>query len=142
MEPAMNIPQIVRSYVEAWNARDLDRYLATYAPDGTYSDPLLPQPTRAHDLREHFAGYFAGFPDVTCETEALDAISDHLCVWRFIIRGTNTGSFRGTPPTGRRVTQPACEFIEIRDGRIHSVVGYMDVLTTMTQLGLSPSPAT
>jgi steroid delta-isomerase-like uncharacterized protein len=135
----MDITQIVRSYVGAWQARDLDGYLATFAPDGTYSDPLLPQPTRAHNLREHLAGYFTGFPDVTCETVALDAISDQLCVWRFIIRGTNTGSFRDIPPTGRKVAQPACEFIEVRDGGINSVVGYMDVLTTLTQLGVAPS---
>lgn len=67
----MEIPQIVRSYVEAWQAKDLDGYLATFAADGTYSGPLLAHPTQAHELREHFAGYFAPFPDSTCETEAL-----------------------------------------------------------------------
>jgi hypothetical protein len=85
----MEIPQIVKSYVKAWGARDLDGYLATFTSDGTYSDPNLPQPTLAHGLKEHFAGFFAGFPDASCETVALDAISDSLSVWRFIIRGTN-----------------------------------------------------
>jgi steroid delta-isomerase-like uncharacterized protein len=138
----MEIPQIVRSYVEAWSAADLDGYLAAFAPDGTYSDPNLPEPTLAHGLKEHFAGFFAGFPDASCETVALDAISDNVAVWRFIIRGTNTGSFRGLPPTGRRMEVPGCEFIEVRGDSIRRVHGYIDRLTVLNQLGLAPSSPT
>jgi steroid delta-isomerase-like uncharacterized protein len=132
----MDIPQIVRRYVEAWSARDIDGYLATFGADGTYSDPNLPEPTLAHGLKEHFAGYLAGFPDLSHETVALDAISDDVSVWRFIIRGTNTASYHGVPPTGRRVVVPGCEFIEVRGDRVHRVQGYIDRLTILNQLGL------
>ena len=135
----MEIPKIVKTYVEAWRARDLDGYLATFAADGTYSDPNLPEPTSAHSLREHFAGFFTGFPDATCETVTLDAISDNVSVWRFIIRGTNTGSLRGLPPTGRRIEVPGCEFIEVHGDRIRRVQGFIDRLTMLNQLGLVPS---
>jgi steroid delta-isomerase-like uncharacterized protein len=135
----MQIPQVVRTYVETWTAADLDGWLATFAADGTYSDPNIPKPTLAHGLKEHFAGFFAGFPDATCETVALDAISDDVWVWRFVGRGTNTGSFRGLPPTGRRVEVPGCEFIEIKGDRVCRVNGYVDRLTMLNQLGLAPS---
>ena len=138
----MEIPQIVRSYIEAWSTADLDGYLAAFAPDGTYSDPNLPEPTLAHGLKDHFAGFFAGFPDASCETVALDAISDNVSVWRFIIRGTTTGSLRGLPPTGHRVEVPGCEFIEVRGYQIRRVQGYIDRLTMLNQLGLAPSSPT
>ena len=133
----MDIPQIVRRYVDAWSSRDLDGYLATFAADGTYSDPNLPEPTLAHALKEHFAGYFAGFPDLSCETTALDAVSADVSVWRFIIRGTNTAPYMGAPPTGRRVEVPGCEFIEVRGDRVRRVQGYIDRLTILNQLGLA-----
>jgi steroid delta-isomerase-like uncharacterized protein len=135
----MEIPQIVRRYVDAWSASDLDGYLAVFASDGTYSDPNLPERTLAHGLKEHFAGFFAGFPDASCETVALEAISDNLSVWRFVIRGTNTGSLRGLPPTGRQIEVPGCEFIEVLGNRIHHVQGYIDRLTMLTQLGWASS---
>jgi steroid delta-isomerase-like uncharacterized protein len=134
----MEIPQVVKTYVETWSTGDLDTCLSLFAPDGTYSDPILPEPTVARSLKEHWAAFFAGFPGARFETVGLDAISDHVWVWRWICRATHTGSFRGIPATGRRVTQPGCEFIEIRDGRIRNVVGYFDRLTMLTQLGLAP----
>jgi steroid delta-isomerase-like uncharacterized protein len=138
----VEIPQIVRTYVETFTATGLDAWLATFAPDGTYSDPNIPKPTLAHGLKEHFAGFFAGFPDATCETVGLDRISDHVWVWRFVCHGTNTGSLRGLPATGQRVAVPACEFIEIRGDHVCRVNGYVDRLTMLSQLGLAPtSPA-
>jgi steroid delta-isomerase-like uncharacterized protein len=135
----MEIPRVLRTYLETWNTGDMDTCVALFAPDGTYSDPTLPEPTAARSLKGHFAGFFTGFPDIKFETVGLDAISDNLWVWRSIGRGTHTGSLRGVPPTGRKLAQPGCEFIEIRNGRIRSVVGYFDRLTMLTQLGLAPS---
>jgi predicted ester cyclase len=133
------VPQIVKTYVETWSARNVDAWLATFAPDGTYSDPNPPKPTLAHGLREHFARFFAGFPDATCETVGLHAISNDVWTWRFIIRGTNTGSLRGIRPTGRKVEVPGCEFIEIGGDHVCRVNGYVDRLTMVNQLGLAPS---
>ena len=135
----MEIPLIIRTYVEAWSARDLDGYLGTFGAEGTYSDPNVPEPTLAHGLRQHFARFFTGFPDATCQTVGLDAISDDIWVWRFVIQGTHTGSFRGLPATGKAINVPGCEFIEIRGGLIRSVVGYIDRLTMLSQLGWAPS---
>jgi steroid delta-isomerase-like uncharacterized protein len=135
----MEIPQVVRTYIETFNPKALDAWIATFAPDGTYSDPGIPTPTPAHSLKEHFTGLFVGFPDMTAETLALDPLSEQDWVWRWVFHGTNTGSFRGLPPTGHRVAMPGCEFIEIRDDYVHRVVGYYDRLTMLSQLGLGPN---
>ena len=135
----MESPQVIKTYVETWTTHDLTTCIGLFAPDGTYSDPTTPEPALPRNLKQQWAGFFAGFPDLKFETVGLDAISENLWVWRWIGHGTNTGSFMGKPPTGRKVTQPGCEFIAIRDGRIHSVVGYFDQLTMLAQLGLTPS---
>jgi hypothetical protein len=72
---------------------------------------------------------------------SLNTVSEHLSVWRWILRGTNTGSYRGLPVTGRSLTLPGCEFIEVRGGKLHVVEGYFDQLTILGQLGLAPGPA-
>jgi steroid delta-isomerase-like uncharacterized protein len=136
----VEVPQIVSEYVDAWNRGDLDAWVATFAPDGTYSDPGTPQPVPAQGLKDHMAVFFAGFPDATCETVALHPIAEQLWVWRFVQHGTNTGSYRGMPSTGRELVVPGCEFIEVGGDKVHRVEGYFDRLTILGQLGLVPSP--
>ncbi len=136
----MTIPEVVRKYVGAFASRDVEGCVQSFASDGTYSDPGTPQPLSRDEINEHFAALFVGFPDATCETVALDPLAENRTVWRWIVRATNTGSFRGAPPTGRPVVLPGCEFIEVRDGLIHRVEGYYDRLTFLAQLGLVPSP--
>jgi steroid delta-isomerase-like uncharacterized protein len=136
----VEIPEIVRTYVDAFSRRDVDACFDTFAADGTYSDPGTAQPLSGQAFNEHFAGFFAGFPDAKCETVGLNPISEHLWVWRWVLRGTNTGTYRGLPSTGRTLVLPGCEFIEVRVGKIQRIEGYFDRLTILGQLGLAPSP--
>jgi steroid delta-isomerase-like uncharacterized protein len=136
----MEIPQIVSMYIDAFCRQDVDACLATFAPDGTYSDPGTAQPLSGPAIKGHFAALFAGFPDATTETVALHAIAPDRQVWRWVIRGTNTGSYRGLPPTGRCLIQPGCEFIEVREGKVQRVEGYFDRLGMLQQLGVVPAP--
>jgi hypothetical protein len=52
------------------------------------------------------------------------------------MRGTNSGSMRGLPPTGRPVALPGADFIQIEGNKIRSVQGYFDTRTLSEQLGL------
>jgi len=135
----MELPQIVKTYIDTFCRQDLDACLATFAPDGTYSDPGTAQPLSGQAIKDHFGGLFAGFPDATTETMALYAITEDLSVWRWVIHCTNTGSYRGLPPTGRSVILPGCEFIEVRASKVQRVEGYFDRLSMLQQLGLIPT---
>jgi steroid delta-isomerase-like uncharacterized protein len=139
-EHPMELPQIVSTYIDAFCRQDLDACLAPFAADGTYSDPGTAQPLSGPAIKDHFAALFAGFPDATTETVALHAITPDMAVWRWVIRGTNTGSYRGLPPTGRSLIQPGCEFIEVGEGKVQRVEGYFDRLGMLQQLGLVPTP--
>ena len=137
----MEIPEVVTGYVDAFARADADACADAFAPDGSYSDPGTAGPLSGQAIRDHFAAFFSGFPDATCETVSLDTITEHLSVWRWILRGTNTGSYRGLPVTGQPVIVPGCEFIEVRNDKLHRVDGYFDRLSILVQLGLAPAPA-
>jgi steroid delta-isomerase-like uncharacterized protein len=136
----MQIPRVVKDYVDAFARADVDACAGAFAPDGTYSDPGTAGRLSGPAIGEHFAAFFGGFPDVTCETVSLDPVTEHAWVWRWIVRGTNTRSYRGLPVTGRPLILPGCEFIEVRADKLHKVDGYFDRLTILGQLGLAPSP--
>ena len=137
----METPYVVRAYFDKFTATGLDTWLAIFAPDGTYSSPNVPQPMLVTELKKHFTDFFTGFPDVMFETVRLDPISNDVWVWRWIGHGTNTGSFRGLPATGKRIAVPGCDFIEIRGDQVVRANGYVDRLTILIQLGLAPSSA-
>lgn len=137
----MEIPQVVHDYVDAFARADVAGCAGVFMADGTYSDPGTGVPLSGQALRDHFAAFFGGFPDARCETVSLDPVTEHVAAWRWILRGTNTGPYRGIPATGRSLTLPGCEFIEARSGKLHRVDGYFDRLTILAQLGLAPGQA-
>ena len=104
-----------------------------------YIRQTTPQPLTGQAIKDHYAALFVGFPDLICETVAVHAITADLAVWRWVVRGTNTGSYRGFPPTGHSVTLPGCEFIEVRASKVQRVEGYFDRLSMLQQLGLIPT---
>jgi hypothetical protein len=52
------------------------------------------------------------------------------------MKGTNTGAFQGLPATGRSISLPGVDVIEIRDNGIKTVNGYFDTRAVPEQLGL------
>lgn len=69
-------------------------------PEATYGDPDFPKPILEVDVREHWKQFFAGSPDATVDVVSWDAISERLWVVCWILRGTNTRSFKGLPLDG------------------------------------------
>jgi hypothetical protein len=68
----METPDVIKNYVEAWSNADVDSCIAPFGSGGTYCDPVVPKPTLAPKLKEHWIGFFSGFPDLRYETVGLD----------------------------------------------------------------------
>ncbi len=100
--------------IAAFNAGDLDRYLASYAPDAVI-----------HGLPEHLGATVSGhhefltsmrdaLPDVTSTIEDIVASGD-LVATRHTYRGTHEGVLQGVRPTGRVLEWQAMTFRRFND---------------------------
>jgi steroid delta-isomerase-like uncharacterized protein len=125
-------------YFDAWNAHDAEAIAATFAPGGTYTDALV-QGLDAEATGAYAVGLAAAFPDLQFDLVTSTVAADDTVVAQWVMRGTNSGSFNGLPPTGREIALPGADFIAFaEDGSgIASVTGYFDSARVPRDLDLS-----
>jgi steroid delta-isomerase-like uncharacterized protein len=126
---------VAQTYFDAWNRRDPAAIVATFAEDGTYSDPTVPTLTGLAMIG-YTSGLFAAFPDLSFEIVNAAQTGNHTVAAQWMMRGTNTGPLAGNPPTGKAVTLPGADFITVEGDKIRSVQGYFDQKAFLEQLGL------
>ncbi len=128
--------QQAQRYFDAWNAQDAPAIVATFAPGGTYQDPTTPGPLTGDAIGHYAAGLWAAFPDLRFDIVSVAPVGDGTVAAQWIMRGTNTGSMFGLPPTGKSVELSGADFIVVEEGGLHAVTGYFDSATLPRQLGL------
>lgn len=120
-----------QAFTDAW-AGKIDE-----AIDPAYHDhdhvPLLP-PTR-EGFEQLRALTLEAFPDFEVTVEDVVASADRAAL-RITNRGTNTGSFMGNPPTGKRCEWATYAILRLQDGRIIERWGLVDRHGLLSQLGL------
>lgn len=129
--------QLVSAYLDAWSQRDADVILATMGPGATYEDPSTGGPINADAFRAYTAALWGAFPDLSFEIVSTAETGPDSAAAQWIMRGTNTGSMRGLPPTGRPVLLPGADFFTFAGGMIATVTGYFDGSAIPRQLGLN-----
>ena len=128
--------QVTRDAVAAFNAGDLDRYLASYSPDAVIHglpEHLEPNLT-GH--REFLTSTRRALPDFTSTIEDIIAEGDLVAV-RMTYTGTHEGTFRGVPPTGRQLRWDAMTFRRFNDDGLtveRWILG--DSISLLQQLGV------
>jgi steroid delta-isomerase-like uncharacterized protein len=124
-------------YFDGWNAHDAAAIAATFAPGGTYSDPLV-QGLSADATGGYAVGLAAAFSDLRFELVSKSLTDDGAVAAQWIMRGTNDGPFSGLPPTGREIALPGADFITFADDEsgIATVTGYFDGGAVPRDLGL------
>jgi len=132
---------IARESFEVWNKRDFARLREMYHPDYTYTGgdgQVQKGPQAGLAVAEMFAN---ALPDGRIEIVNIYT-AGNVAVTEFIGRGTHDGDLMGIAPTGRKLVQPVCNVMEMKDGKIYREREYMDVMHMMQQLGVVPAPAT
>jgi len=132
----MTREKLVHDYFNGWNAHDPAAIIATFVQGGTYADPTTGGPLAGDAIVKNAAQLWEAFPDVKFEIRSHTASADGPIAAEWIMTGTNTGSFAGLPPTGRKVVLNGADFIAVTDQGIRSVQGYFDSGEVPRQLGL------
>jgi predicted ester cyclase len=87
---------------------------------------------------EHLKQFFTAFTDL--HTNVLDLFGEgDKVIARLDITGTNTGSFAGQPPTGKKVNFQSFRIYRIVDNKIVESWAMQDRLGLMEQLGFVQS---
>ena len=136
-----DVASIAREYSDAWNRRHWAKWRELFHPEYTYTGgdgQVQKGPEAGMAIGQMFA---TALPDGKIDVQSISVAGDTAIV-EFIGRGTHTGDLMGIAPTGRHITMPVCDILEIRDGKIYAEREYMDMLTMMQQLGVAPVPAT
>ena len=131
---------VVKVSTEYYNNRDFDRWLACFATDATVVD--LAQGVTATG-RDEIMAYGQGWIDTLSDaayadvriTEAGDTVT-----MQFNGKGVNDGPFGTFPATGKRVSFPIVNVINVNaKGEIARLEQLYDRLDLLTQLGHMPA---
>jgi predicted ester cyclase len=85
--------------------------------------------------------FATAFPDGKINVQQIHVCGTTALV-EFIGTGTHQGDLMGIAPTGKKISIPVCDILDIKDGKIVAEREYMDMAHIMQQLGVMPAPAT
>jgi steroid delta-isomerase-like uncharacterized protein len=129
---------IVREHIDAENARDVRRTLATWSP----AAPLFIDTAAAvaadtiHDIEAVYEGLFAAFPDLHIDIQTEHPGQDVITI-EAMMSGTHQNDWNGINATHRRMSVPLCALFYFgRDDELTCEKIYYDRLTLLQQLGI------
>jgi predicted ester cyclase len=129
---------IVELFDRVINERRLDRIEEYFHPEYVEHSPMG-EMRGTEAFRQYLAGWLEAFPDG--HTEISDIVVDgDLAYWTVHFTGTNSGSFNGLPPTGKRVEMTEINKGLLRDGKAYEHWNGDGVIQTLSQLGLMQPP--
>jgi predicted ester cyclase len=133
---------VVRQIEEAWNANQLDKLDALFAPGFTMHSgppPQLPQGLEGAKMTHGMA--MQAMPDRKTQIQDIIADGDQVAV-RVRITGTNTGGFPwlNIPANGNKVDTEWISIYTLKDGKVTEHRAVMDLMGLMQQLGALPAP--
>jgi steroid delta-isomerase-like uncharacterized protein len=130
------------------NKQRYEQYIKEFLQEGDESaaDTYIDSNVVTHDgmpgqapgldgVKQTFKGLRTAFPDMTVDVKDIIAEDDKV-VGRFVVSGTNTGSFMGMPATNKAFTYDEIVIVRFKDGKIVEHWAEMDSLGMMQQLGI------
>jgi predicted ester cyclase len=128
--------QLIARAVEAINRHDLAGYEEVFDPSVVTIDPARGNPIGRNEASTEMGALLGAFPDLHVRLEEVIE-SGNRTVSLLALTGTNTGSWRGNPPTGRSVRLSICRVGEWIGDQVVTTGSYWDELTLLRQLGLA-----
>jgi len=132
---------VVDEHIRCENSHDLDALMATFGINAQYDDEPWGDHRIGRDgVRSYYSELMRALPDLAIEVKQRHVTSESVVV-EVLIRGTHLDTWRGLPPTGRRMEFPLCGIYSFdADGKLASERIYYDRGTILRQLGLFHEP--
>ena len=129
---------MVRDLLEAWNAHDVGRTQAFYAPDYEGMDVAQAGPQRGLQcVSRNMERYLQAFPDLRfAERDVIVQGNRAVLVWEAY--GTHRGRLMNIPPTGHRISVQGTSVLTVEDGKIVRGLYVWDVAGLLRSIGLLP----
>jgi steroid delta-isomerase-like uncharacterized protein len=134
---------LVREHVRGENTHDPDAIMATFGESARYDDEPWNEHHAGHDgVRSYYDQLLESVPDLYIDVQREHVTRDNV-ILEVVIRGTHLGTWRGLPPTGRKVAIPLCGIFTFDErDRLAGERIYYDRATILHQLGIFHEPQT
>ena len=135
--------EVAKIGVEAFNAADWDRFRSALTPDSVYEEFATGRRIVGADpITEADMGWKQAFPDARGTIRNAVA-SGSTVTLEITWEGTHTGDLVGPhgtiPASGRSVSLPAAQVVEVEGDKARSTRHYFDLMTLMSQIGAVPA---
>ncbi len=112
-DPKVTVP-LMKAFLDAFNAHDVDAIMSFFAEDCVLEMPRGPAPggrrlVGKQQVREGIQSRFDGIPDIRYDDDR------H---WLSGDRGVSEWTIRGTQPSGEPIEVRGCDLLEFTDGKI------------------------
>jgi steroid delta-isomerase-like uncharacterized protein len=132
MSAATNEANLQRAF-EAWNARDLDGYLALY-DDAIKLHGYSPEPMNKAAVRDFYDMIHRAFDGPKLTFHDVFSNGDRVAI-RFTMTGTHRSDFLGIAPTGRSIAVDGITILHFRNGKCVERWSSVDMYAWLMQLG-------
>ena len=136
------IKALERRLYEAYNK---GKAAALAVIDELYATDTIQHSSTGEEIRgiknykQHVSAFSSAFPDLHFTIDDMVAEGDKVAV-RLTATGTNKGTFRGIPPTNKKMTVSMIQIDRIAGGKFVEGWSRYDTFGLMQQLGLIPTP--
>ncbi len=132
---------LVEQHIRLENEHDLEGVLQTFGDSAHYDDQSWAEHYQGRDgVRQFYQHLMRALPNLEIDVQRRHVTDDAILV-EVIIRGTHLGSWRGLPPTGRRIEFPLCGIYTFDSAdRLAGEKIYYDRATVLRQLGVFHEP--
>jgi steroid delta-isomerase-like uncharacterized protein len=135
--------QLVRQFFDAFDRQDT-QVMDQLVSSTNYSLHFSGMPAIDWNGTKQFsAAFYSAFPDLRHNIVDMVAEGKDKIAVRLNVTGTHKGEFHGIPPTGKKVSFNATDFITLQYGKITEEWVNADTMGLMQQIGVIslPSPA-
>jgi predicted ester cyclase len=133
MNNSQNKETVRKFYEECLNKKDFVLMRELLSPDFTGANGEK----GAEGFEKNVKPLMTGLPDVQWKIEDIIQEGDKVAV-RHSLKGTNTGVYRGLPPTGKVITNDGILIFQLKGDKIIAVWTQTDRLGFNQQIGIIP----